>query len=280
MIDLWCAPGHAIVPHALGADEQARAERFLCARTARTYRAAHTLKRRVLSHYRPEVAPADWRFDANAWGKPVVAAPLPGPAFNLSHSGDRIAIAVSDEEIGVDVECLRPLPHADDVARHVFHARELAWLARQPRPLHAFFRLWTLKEALLKAAGTGFSHPPKLLVWEELDAPWATATFAGRTWLGATRLLEEAALLSVALPMGSDVDATRLLRPTAASMSVGTLLDPVATDFLYAATARPGSGLRPDPGVPEHHVRRQAEGQTPKPRRQAEGQTRKPWSQA
>src|SRR5204863_95389 len=76
MIELWWAHDHAIASHALAADEHARAERFLCSRTAQTYRAAHTLKRRVLSHHRPEVSPAGWRFATNAWGKPVVDGPV------------------------------------------------------------------------------------------------------------------------------------------------------------------------------------------------------------
>ena len=210
MIDVWCSPGLAIAPHALGDDELARADRFLCARTAATYRAAHTLMRRVLSHYRPACAPADWRFTTNPWGKPAAAAPMPAPAFNLSHSGDCIAIAVSDCEVGVDIEHVRPMPQFDEVARYVFHPDELRWRARQPDPLRAFFRLWTLKEALLKATGTGFSHPPRELSWHALDAPWSTAEFEGRTWLGATRAID-GAILSVAVPLGSDVDDARLL---------------------------------------------------------------------
>lgn len=130
-----------------------RAPPALFARAAATYRAAHTLKRRVPSHCRADVDPSSWRFSANRWGKPTAIASTAAPAFNLSHGGDCIAIALSDSEIGVDIERLRPLPHADEVPRHVFHPDELRWLARQPHALGAFFRLWTSKESPLKAAG-------------------------------------------------------------------------------------------------------------------------------
>jgi 4'-phosphopantetheinyl transferase len=238
MVDVWFAHAHAVAPHALDDDEQARASRFLCPRAAATYRAAHTLARRVLSHYRPEVAPAAWRFGANTWGKPVVVPPLSAPGFNLSHSGDLLAIAVAGAEVGVDVERLRPMAHLDEVARHVFHPRELRWLARQPQALPAFFRLWTLKEALLKAAGTGFSHPAKLLCWQELDAPRPIAAFGGRAWVGATRAIDDdGAILSVAVPSGPGVEAhpPMLLRAQAAITGDLERLHPVAERFLRAA---------------------------------------------
>jgi phosphopantetheinyl transferase len=227
MIDVWClldhavagravaghaVAGHAAAGHTLDEAERERAGRFLCPASAATYRAAHAVKRRVLSHYRPDVAPADWRFTANAWGKPAVAALHPAPAFNLSHGGGAIALAVADAEVGVDIERVRPLAHADAVGRHVFHPLELAWLGAQPEPLRAFFVLWTKKEALLKAAGTGFSHPARELAWQGLDEPWALATFGGRTWVGATRLVDDGTILSVAVPLGSDLRAARLLR--------------------------------------------------------------------
>jgi phosphopantetheinyl transferase len=250
MLDVWYALGHAHAPHALGDAEQARAGRFLCARTAATYRAAHSLKRHVLSHYRPDVDPARWCFAANPWGKPAVIAPADVPGFNLSHSGDCIAIGVADTDIGVDIERLRPMPHADEVARHVFHPEELHWLAHQPDALRAFFRLWTLKESLLKAVGTGFSVPPRQICWRMLATAWPIAEFGGRTWRGATRAID-AAILSVALPLASDVDGARLLRlrpdsPPARNGAVPDALPAIVEPLFDPATA---PALPPRPGA-------------------------------
>jgi phosphopantetheinyl transferase len=231
MIDVWCTFSPAGVPDVLDDEERARAGRFLCPRTAATYRAAHAWKRQVLSHYRPEFAPSQWRFVANAWGKPAVAVPGAALPFNLSHSGACVALAVAGDPVdgevalGVDVEVPRPMPHLQEIAAHVFHPAERRWLAAQGDTLPAFFRLWTLKEALLKAAGTGFSHPARALCWEGLGASWAVATFAGRRWRGATRWVD-GAIVSLALPLDGDPPAPRLLRP------VDRGLDPIAEPFL------------------------------------------------
>ncbi len=245
MLDVWYALATAIAPQALDAAEQARARRFLCAQAETTHRAAHALKRRVLSHYRPDVDPAAWRFRENRWGKPAVAMPPAALVFNLSHSGDTVAVIVADgdAEIGVDIERLRPLPHADDVATHVFHPDELRWLARQRDMLPAFFRLWTLKESLLKAVGTGFSHPARQICWHMLDTPSPQAEFGGRIWHGATRVID-GAILSIAVPSASDIDDARLLRlgPDGASPrphSMRPALHPIIEPLLGATVMPP-----------------------------------------
>lgn len=64
-------------------------------------------------------------------------------------------------EIGVDVEALRALPDADDVAARFFSPREYdAYRSLEPRlrPL-GFFNCWTRKEAFIKALGDGLYYP-------------------------------------------------------------------------------------------------------------------------
>jgi 4'-phosphopantetheinyl transferase len=117
--------------------------------------------RSLLSEYVPECAPAEWRFERNAHGKPRIASGAPAAAqglnFNLAHTPGLVVLAVARSlEIGVDVE------HAGkraplNVARRHFSAAEVAALDALPpeaRPLR-FQRLWTLKESYLKAIGTG-----------------------------------------------------------------------------------------------------------------------------
>lgn len=78
--------------------------------------------------------------------------------FNLSHSSGICVLAVSrGEEIGVDVERLRPIE--EDVARSHFSPRELADLGGLTGDAwtEGFYRCWTSKEALLKAEGFGLN---------------------------------------------------------------------------------------------------------------------------
>ena len=85
-------------------------------------------------------------------GKPF----LPGFFFNLSHSGRWAVCAVSDGEVGVDLEQERKL-HREVERRFTLAERAfLQTLAGAPRQ-SAFFDLWVLKEAALKFTGDGLA---------------------------------------------------------------------------------------------------------------------------
>lgn len=100
-------------------------------------------------------------FVQNAFGKPRLAD-RPFVHFSLSHSGDRAVLAVSERhEMGIDIERVRPLDHLD-LARRYFHPNEVAAIEgvrSTEEQLMAFFRIWTLKEAVVKAIGKGLSIP-------------------------------------------------------------------------------------------------------------------------
>ena len=89
-----------------------------------------------------------------AWGKPE--APSCAQRFNLSHSGAYIVLAVSDAEVGVDVE--RVQERRLRVAGRVLLPEEREWM--EHNPIERFFRLWTLKESVMKAVGKGLALPP------------------------------------------------------------------------------------------------------------------------
>ena len=79
-----------------------------------------------------------------------------GTHFSISHSGNIAVLAVSKDEIGVDIEKLRA-PNAA-VIRRCFTEKEAL---RAQNSAEEFTRLWTEKEAVLKLLGTGFSLSPK-----------------------------------------------------------------------------------------------------------------------
>ena len=84
-------------------------------------------------------------------------------SFNLSHSGEHGLIAlVPHGRLGVDVEERFPRGDFDELSEAVFGPHEQSALARvrgRDR-VRLFFRLWTIKEALIKALGLGFSLDP------------------------------------------------------------------------------------------------------------------------
>lgn len=90
-------------------------------------------------------------------GRPQLAA-HPVQQFSLSHSGDWAVCALADAPVGIDVERVRSV-RADALARRYFTPQEAALLAAMPEAEReiAFFRLWTAKESVLKAQGTGLS---------------------------------------------------------------------------------------------------------------------------
>jgi 4'-phosphopantetheinyl transferase len=82
--------------------------------------------------------------------------------FNMSRTSDGVLIGFSrSSEIGVDVERVRDGYAGEDVAGKFFAPSEVASLAELPesRRSEGFFRVWTAKEAYLKARGDGLGYP-------------------------------------------------------------------------------------------------------------------------
>lgn len=78
------------------------------------------------------------------------------PDFNISHSGDFVAIALcSTGKIGIDIEFDRPRKNILNIAKQFFSPPENSWLNQQSNILAAFWQLWTLREAALKLYAKG-----------------------------------------------------------------------------------------------------------------------------
>ena len=101
-------------------------------------------------------------FGSSSYGKPfalVDGAPA-AIRFNLSHGGKHGLIALAPHRrLGVDVEERIARRDFDELSEAVFGPHEQSALAcvRGCDRVQLFFRLWTIKEALIKALGTGFS---------------------------------------------------------------------------------------------------------------------------
>jgi len=130
-------------------------------RQARRWRAQFLL-RLILGAYLQRPG-KDIKLVRGASGKPELA-PDPGNGglqFNLSHSGPWFALAVTQNvAVGVDIELQRQVRRAADLAQRYFSAPEADYLAglEQPERSQAFFRLWTAREACIKALGTSLAR--------------------------------------------------------------------------------------------------------------------------
>lgn len=94
-------------------------------------------------------------FVYNEFGKPSLPDQL--IHFSLSHCNDAVACAVSDNNIGIDVESI--VPYNPDVARRVCTAAEFKMLEQSDNKDVDFIKLWTMKEAISKYEGMGLSLP-------------------------------------------------------------------------------------------------------------------------
>lgn len=97
--------------------------------------------------YTPHHTPT---FLYNEYGAPSIEE---GPFCSISHCKMGIAVAVSNQPIGIDIEAVRPLKV--DLVKKTMNPLEQEAILSAPQPDWAFTRLWTRKEAFLKMKGTG-----------------------------------------------------------------------------------------------------------------------------
>jgi 4'-phosphopantetheinyl transferase len=82
--------------------------------------------------------------------------------FNLSHSNKLGMFAFTkDNSVGVDIEEMRELSNLEDMTEICMSEFEKRWFSKLPPETRNenFFKVWTAKEAFLKAIGTGLSLP-------------------------------------------------------------------------------------------------------------------------
>jgi len=125
---------------------------------------------------------------ANAFGKLRIESPAPAldVQFNLSHSGSYGAIALADRaaEVGVDIEEMAPLPSYEELASIYLSRDEGERIAALASPLRrrAFYRLWTIKEAVAKAQGAGVSLSLREIQAHFIPSGRTYATCRERRW--------------------------------------------------------------------------------------------------
>ena len=144
----------------LSPDELERAARFRFDKHRDQYLLTRGTLRSLLGNYLG-TAPREIAFEYSKYEKPSLKQGH-DLAFNLSHTeGMAIFGFTRGHRIGVDIERLRSDFRADEIAERFFSASERAALREiaEERRHEFFFRIWTRKEAYIKALGEGLSHP-------------------------------------------------------------------------------------------------------------------------
>ena len=183
-IEVWWATPRDAAPRLralLAPDELARLDRYRLPAPASRYLAGRALLRLVLGR-RLGLPPAAVPLDSSCagcggpHGRPRLPAGHGALAASVSHSGERIGVAVGDGPLGLDVAEHDPRldlsPDGGLVGQSLarVEARALLRLPPSARP-GAFATVWARKEAVLKALGVGLAQPPSLLVVAPADEP-------------------------------------------------------------------------------------------------------------
>jgi 4'-phosphopantetheinyl transferase len=148
--------------HILSISELQIGNRYKFNEDREKYLACRLMLRKQLG-LRLGLPPSDIAFEYGPYGKPAIARnSIHGTLqFNLSHSGDCVVMAFSSYlDLGADVEFIRDLENANEVAMQNFSEAELAVYFSLPdhdKPI-GFFNCWTRKEAFVKTIGVGLGY--------------------------------------------------------------------------------------------------------------------------
>jgi 4'-phosphopantetheinyl transferase len=146
----------------LSEDEQLRAKRFYFERDRKHFIVGRGMLRTILGHY-ANTEPNQLQFSYGSRGKPALVSTDTDSMlqFNLSHSNGLALYAVTrDRQIGIDLEYIRPISDIEQLSKRFFSPREYSVICSLPKSEQqvTFFKIWTCKEAYLKATGEGLAQ--------------------------------------------------------------------------------------------------------------------------
>lgn len=152
----------------MSAEKKARVDRFRQPDDKKRTVAGEMLARKAIAQW-CRVEADSIKFDTAEHGKPFAVGL--NVEFNISHSGDIVVCAVSDQPVGIDIELIRPVDLR--TAKHFCTPEDLKYLfghtpsedefikTEEEAILHRFFQIWTAKEAYCKCMGTGIQNIKK-----------------------------------------------------------------------------------------------------------------------
>ena len=130
-------------------------ERFISKQGARiSQRNESILGRVLLDKALTELGVGEYTVEYISNEKPVLRSEK-GLYFNISHSGDFVALALAQDEVGCDIQEIRE--YNPRVAKRNYCEKETQYIENSPHKDESFIRLWALKESVLKFTGKGIS---------------------------------------------------------------------------------------------------------------------------
>jgi len=148
----------------LSRDESQRASRYRFERDRKRFVVCRGVLRELLGTYLGK-GPEEIDFNYGPQGKPYLKGPQgqtnESVYFNVSHSSGWAIYALGLDEVGVDLEFMRPIPEMQALVDQYFSPAERSAFDSIPTNLKvkAFYNCWTRKEAYVKACGGGLLIP-------------------------------------------------------------------------------------------------------------------------
>jgi 4'-phosphopantetheinyl transferase len=172
-------PSRAEITQLLSTEEQQRYDRYLVKRKKVEFYLARKLTKNLIST-RLNIPGHNIELQPDSSGKPFLflkGKPFP-LYFNISHTSGFITCVISEcKHTGIDVE--HATGSRDNILQRFFHSREISEYMNLPQQQKdkRFYTLWTLKEAYLKAIGSGL-HTPLNSFWFSITDQNETQTAA------------------------------------------------------------------------------------------------------
>ncbi|MAH61266.1 MAG: hypothetical protein CMF42_03145 [Legionellales bacterium] len=109
---------------------------------------------KVIHHVIESTIGSDYQLKKGLNGKPYLVTPDHQSQLSISHSGSLLGIAMSrDGEIGLDIEYHDQDRSIIKIAKRFFSRKEYQYILQSHNQSFAFYKLWTIKEALIKLQG-------------------------------------------------------------------------------------------------------------------------------
>jgi 4'-phosphopantetheinyl transferase len=147
----------------LSSDELQRARDYRQVRDRKRFTARRGMLRILIGYYLG-CTPESVRFSTSEFGRPMLQWPNADLSFSVTQA-DRLALVAFawDCRIGIDAERVTNKLDLFGIGREVFSVAEQEMVTASPPEVRCetFFKIWTRKEAFLKALGTGLSRKPR-----------------------------------------------------------------------------------------------------------------------